>query len=154
MEKETSPDILKKIPIELFKVKDFTTLNEIRFLVGAQEVKMGQLNSKDTTVFSYGANPCISGLIIGQDNHLYCFHSLGSEFTGSQKEIILSAAGGIVGGGIESINKYESVLKKSKIQIIYPPTPKHDFNFVLIKPKNKPGFKPGLYSCYDTIGII
>lgn len=147
---ENSPSQFPK----LFKVKDFAALDDIRFVGDSREVDMGQIvpvsHDNYATIFSYGANPCISGLIVDQNNQLFCLHSLGPILTSEQEDLIKSAKKGIIGGGIETLNSYKDSFKKSNIQIIIPPSHNHDFNFVLVKSKTEFKTKPGFYFCYDN----
>lgn len=138
---------------KLFRVEDFSDLDDIRLIGDSKEVDMGQIMPVNpdsyATIFSYGANPCLSGLIIDQNHQLFCFHSLGPILTPEQENLIKSAQKGIVGGGRETLNSYRNDFKKSNIQIIIPPTDNHDFNFVLVKSKTEFKTKLGFYFCYD-----
>lgn len=135
-------------------VENFDQLENIRATGDSESVETGDCllleKNENLVAFSYGANPCISGVVQTEDNQLYMFHSLGSELTESQEEIIKKSKKGIVGGGKDTLKNYSSIFKQQNITVIYHPDEIHDFNIVLVKEKNPLHTLPGIYFCYET----
>jgi hypothetical protein len=102
-----------------------------------------------TVEYTYGANPCISGIIRTSDNQMFLIHSLGGDLSDAQEEILNNATAGIVGGGLETLDKFKSRLNEKNIKISYPSEKDQDFNIVIVKEKNTSRVKPGIYYCYE-----
>jgi hypothetical protein len=134
-------------------VKNFNKLQNISLVGDSELVEMGDYllleKNENITACTYGANPCISGIIQTKDNQLYMFHSIGGELTQSQLEIIQKSKKGIIGGGSEALKDYKFEFDKSNIEIINQPDERYDFNIVFVKDKNKSNVSPGIYYCYE-----
>lgn len=141
-----------------FDVKNFDRLDQIRAIGDSEKVEMGSCllieeNNSTITYYSYGAGPCISGIIQTTDNKLYMFHSVAEELTTEQNELLQSSKNGIIGGGKETLNILKAEINNKNIKIIPPPKSKknYDFNIVFVKNKNQFNTSPGIYFCYDQI---
>jgi hypothetical protein len=135
-------------------VEDFTELDEYIKSVGdSEEVGMGdclQLVKNDyITTFSYGANPCVAGIVLTNQDKLYMFHSAGDELTKEQEEQFQDAKNIIIGGSRVALEKLNVEFKGKNIKTIWPLSDSHDFNIVFVKEKNEFSVKPGLYYCYE-----
>ena len=135
-------------------VEDFTELDDyIRFVGDSEEVDMGDclrlVKDDYLTAYTYGANPCVSGIIQTNQDKLYMFHSVGDELTEEQKERFQDAKNIIIGGSSKVLENLNAEFKNKNIKTIWPPSDSHDFNIVFVKEKNEFGVKPGLYYCYE-----
>jgi len=137
-------------------VSNFDELDNIREIGDSEKIEMGDClllrKNKNITTYSYGAGPCVSGIVQTNDNKLYMFHSVADELTQEQEEIIKNVKNGIVGGGKESLNIFKSKFKNKNIKIISSPSEgNYDFNIVFVKSENQFNVSPGIYFCYDHI---
>lgn len=156
MEKEPSFNLEKSnflLP-KRFLVESFDQLDDIRLVGDSREVDVGEIYSLKkedgfVTVFSYAANPCVSGIILDRNHQLHCFHITDPSVDTKLENLISQAKKGIVGGGYETLIKHHKLFKKNNIDIILPPTRGHDFNFVLVRSKNEFHTPPGFYFHYN-----
>lgn len=152
-ELSNNPSNPEKMALKIEEVKNFPELQNIRLVGDSEDVEVGDCmqikkNSKITT-YSWGANPCVSGIVQTIDDKLYMFHSVGSVLSFDQEKLLKIAKKGVVGGGPKTLSRYFDKFKSANLQIIYPPEPEHDFNIVFVKDKNEANTAPGLYYCYD-----
>ena len=143
----------KKI-CNISKINNFDELDNIRAIGDSEKIEMGDClllrKNKNITTYSYGAGPCVSGVIQTNDNKLYMFHSVADELTQEQEDLVKNVKNGIVGGGKESLNIFKSKFKNKNIKIIQsPPEGGYDFNIVFVKSENQFNVSPGIYFCYD-----
>ncbi|MFA6185001.1 MAG: hypothetical protein WCT51_03965 [Candidatus Shapirobacteria bacterium] len=153
LEKKEFPTVLK-----ICNVENLEELKNICAIGDSEEVEVGDyflLRKNDNiTTCSYGAGPCISGVLQTNDNKLYMFHSFADRFlTLEQKEIIKNTKKGIIGSGNkELLDTFKSEFKNGNIKVLPPPTGgNYDFNIVFVKAKNKYKVSPGIYFCHDNI---
>lgn len=143
--------------LKIYSINDFDQLDNIRFVGDSHEVDLGEvykINPDEfTTIFSYGANPCISGIIQDSNYDLYCFHSFGAFLTPEQESYMKNARFGYVGGNIETLDKYQDLFSENHIRILIPPSIIHDFNYVLVKSKNEFKTPIGFYYNYDEFPL-
>lgn len=147
---------IKKV-CNISNVNNFDELENITAIGDSEKVEMGDClllrKNKNITTYSYGAGPCVSGIIQTNDNKLYMFHSVADELTQEQEEVVKNAKKGIVGGGKESIDTLNHKFKNKNIKIISPPSDRddYDFNIVFVKSQNQFNVSPGIYFCYDHV---
>lgn len=153
LEKKEFPTVLK-----ICNVENLDELERIREIGNSEKVGVGDyflLRKNDNiTTYSYGAGPCISGVLQTNDNKLYMFHSFADRLlTLEQKEIIKNTKKGIIGSGNrELLNTFKSEFKNGNIKVLPPPAGgTYDFNIVFVKAKNKYKVSPGIYFCHDPI---
>jgi hypothetical protein len=144
----------RKKVCNISKINNFDELDDIRAIGDSEKIEMGDClllrKNKNITTYSYGAGPCVSGVIQTNDNKLYMFHSVADELTQEQEEVVKNVKNGIVGGGKESLNILKSKFKNKNIKIISsPPEGGYDFNIVFVKSENQFNVSPGIYFCYD-----
>lgn len=155
MEKESLEklDNQNKINFQVKQVENLDELDYIRSVGDSEIVETGDcrfLESNDyATIYSYGANPCISGAFQTKDDKIYLFHSQGDFLTDEQREILTNSKKGIVGGSKETLSDLSSILKESNLKTIPSPGEDYDFNIVFVKDKNLEE-KSGLYFCYES----
>ena len=151
------PKLEREKSLKVCQVKNFDELEKIRMIGDSEEVQMGDClllkKNEDITAYSYGAGPCISGVLQTEDNKFYMFHSVASILTQEQIEIIRNTKKGIVGGGIESLDNFSSEFKNKNIKIIQSLGKNYDFNIVFVKAENQFKVSPGIYYCYDQLNI-
>lgn len=150
---KNSLETVKQSLLKATKVDDFFELEYIRIVGDSEKVEMGDsllLEKNDCiSTYSFGANPCVSGIIQTHNNELYMIHSNGCEFSDEQDAIIANCKSGIIGGGLETLDKFSDNLRKLNIKIIPSPGRDYAFDIAYIKEKNEFGVKPGMYYCYD-----
>jgi len=143
--------------LKIYHINDFDQLDDIRFVGNSHEVDMGEIfqvkPDELTTIFSYGANPCISGIVLDHNYSLYCFHSFGEFLTPEQESYMKNSRSGYVGGNIETLGKYQDLFSENHIRILIPPSIIHDFNYVLVKSKNEFKTPIGFYYNYDEFPL-
>lgn len=147
--------------LELVCVESFDALEIIRQDSDSEHVDMGDCLRLDenTSAYTVGANPCISGVVETKDGELYLFHSLADLLSKEQAEVVRNSRWGMVGGGWQSLDGYTSLFQGANIKVIWPPNfssgsssdPGSDFNIVVVGRGDKSGVKPGVYYCYEEI---
>lgn len=143
----------EKLAAKISQVENFDELDYIRLIGESENIEIGECQqlkkNNQVTAYSYGANPCVCGVIQTRDDKFYMFHSIGSVLTIDQEKLLRIAKKGIVGGGIETLQHYSDHFEQANIKTVQPPSPYHDFNIVFVKDKNEFNTAPGLYYCYD-----
>lgn len=151
------PKIEKEKSLKICQVKNFDELETIRMIGDSEEVQMGDClllrKNEDITAYSYGAGPCISGVLQTEDNKFYMFHSVANVLTQEQVEIIRNTKKGIIGGGNKSLDTIGSEFKNKNIKMIASPGENYDFNIVFVKTENQFKVSPGIYYCYDQLNV-
>jgi hypothetical protein len=155
----TQLNLEKVQKIKIFQIKTSEELENICMVGESEKVEMGEYllleKNENITAYSYGAGPCISGIIQTDNNKLYMFHSLSYETTLEQKEIIKNASNLIVGSGEkESLDIFKSEFKYKNIKILSPPKDNYFFNIVFVKDKNKFKVLPGLYFSFEAVSDL
>lgn len=154
-----SPNLEKEISPKNFSVheiKDFDKFLDICSVGDSDVVETDQYlsieNNENIVVASYGAGPCVSGILQTNNNKIYMFHDYANSLlTKEQEEIIKNTQKGIIGSGdIESLTEFRSKLNNNKnIKMIPPPGEDSTFNIAFVKKKNKFKVSPGFYFCYN-----
>lgn len=152
----TQLNLEKVQKIKICRVKNSEELENICMVGESEKVEMGEclLLKKDEniTAYSYGAGPCVSGIIQTSDDKLYMFHSLSYETTPEQKEIIKNASNLIIGSGEkESLDIFISEFKNKNTKILSSPKGDYFFNIVFVKDKNQFKVSPGLYFSFEAV---
>lgn len=149
---------LEKENKKIYKVADFNELDDIRMVGDSEKVEMGDCllieKNENVVSYSYGAGPCISGILQTNDNKLYMFHSVADNLTQEQKEIVKNTKKGFIGGGKKTLEIFRSEFANKNIKMVFPPEENYDFNIVFVKDKNQFEVSPGIYFCYDSTEII
>lgn len=156
MEKESNnSEKSEKLPFKITEVTSFDELDWIRMTGDCEDVEMGQClklqKNMNITTYSYGAGPCISGILQTNDNDIYMFHSTGESLTEEQLKTLENTKKGIIGGGETSTEIYRKNFESSNVKIIPHPdnNKKCIFDIVYVKEENEFSIKPGLYYCYE-----
>ena len=143
----------------IVNVKNFDELDNIIAIGDSEQVEMWDClllrKNENIITYSYGAGPCISGVVQTNDNKLYMFHSVADKLTLKQEEVIKNSKKGIVGGGKESLDVFKSKFKNNNIKVVPPPSDRdYDFNIVFVKSENQFNVSPGIYFCYEHVNDI
>lgn len=150
---KSNPEFTQKSFPRIYKLNDSFELDNTIFVGDSEEVKTGDtlLSQQNdcVTSYSYGANPCVSGMVQTTDQKIYLFHSLGDRLTSEQEDIINRCQKGIVGGGLTTLKKYSSYFKEHHVKTLNSPGNQYYFSFVLIKSKNQFKVPVGFYYLYE-----
>jgi len=145
----TTKEIFHNLP-KIIRVEDINEFYDIASVEGSVEVGMGDCLSvkKNNSYYSYGANPCICGIVETNDNKTFIMHSVGDEFTREEERAINNAKSGFFGGNKKTLARFSDLFEKLGIQSIQPPNIDDDFNIALIAKQNGLDILPGIYYCY------
>lgn len=152
LEKQKLPTVFK-----IYNVKNFDELENIIRIGDSEKVETGDYfllrENNNITTYSYGAGPCISGVLQTTDNKIYMFHSFANILlTPEQEQIVKNTKRVIIGSGNnELLDIFSSEFKGKNIKVIRPPGKNYDFNIVFVKYKNEFNTLPGLYFCHSII---
>ena len=142
---------------EKYTVKRFNSFDDLlnEDKGDAQEIGMGESvtikRNEDTTVYSYGANPCLIVVSEQENGDCIVFHSNADEFTDQEEEIIKNSKRGICGGGFNSLVKHENFLKENNIEVKKWNKQKDDFNIIVVNEVKKDKSKMNIYYYYGNI---
>ena len=102
----------------------------------------------NSVYFTYGANPCLAGVLFDKKKKLWIFHN--SHLSDEQVAAINNCIGGIVGGGLWAIDEYSYLLKESKANVITPTVTSSSFGIAVVTKKVK-DVPVGIFYGYSEI---
>lgn len=165
MEKLTFPSSYQEELInfnfnKLHKIENYEELeNQINSIGDSESVLMGDYlklsRNEYTNACSYGAGPCIAGVLKTKEDELYMFHCMADCPTIDQDKLLQNAKDIIVGSGDKKgLQNFAAAYSSANIRTLLPPGDGYDFNMVFVKEENEYNVEPGFYYCYDSYEFL